>query len=76
MTDIRIALDQWDGDYQGNLMTWIFEDGASVSEGDVVAEIMIEKTQVDMIAPRSGVLFHAAVENDLVRKGDLIGRIE
>lgn len=76
MTDIRISPDQWDDDYQGNLMTWIFDHGAYVSEGDVIAEIMVEKLQVDMIAPKSGILHHAVAENDLVEKGDVIGHVE
>lgn len=76
MTDIRIATNQWEGDDQGNLMTWIFDDGASVSEGDVIAEIMVEKLQIDITAPKSGILYHAIAENDLVEKGDVIGHIE
>ncbi|MCB2072644.1 MAG: biotin attachment protein [Novosphingobium sp.] len=76
MTDIRIADDQWDGDNEGNLLTWIYDDGAEVSAGDIVVEIMVEKLQVEIEAPVSGTLRHARAEGDLVNRGDVIGKVD
>lgn len=76
MTDIRIADDQWDEDIEGNLLTWIYDDGAEVSAGEVIVEIMVEKLQVEIEAPASGILLHAKLEGDLVKRGDVIGEID
>lgn len=76
MTDIRIADDQWDEDIPGSLLSWIYEDGAEVEAGDVVAEIMVEKLQVELDAPARGRLVRAKAEGDLVARGEVIGRID
>lgn len=75
MTDIIIAADAWDEDIEGSLLTWIYPDGASVKAGDVIAEITVEKLQVDIAAPADGVLSHAINEGDLVSKGAKIGAL-
>lgn len=76
MTEIKIAGDQWDEDIEGNLLTWIYDDGASVTEGDTIVEIMVEKLQVELAAPKTGVLRHGKAEGDLVKRGEVIGQIE
>ena len=76
MTNIRLADDQWDEDLEGNLLTWIYDDGAEVSAGDIIVEIMVEKLQVEIEAPVSGILRHGKAEGDLVNRGDVIGRID
>jgi len=75
MTDIRIATDAWDEDIEGSLLTWIYGEGASVKAGDIIAEITVEKLQIDILAPCDGVLSHAIQEGDLVSKGAVIGRL-
>ena len=75
MTDIRIADDQWEADMEGNLLTWIYDDGAEVSAGDTIVEIMVEKLQVELAAPASGILRHGKAEGDIVNRGDVIGQV-
>ena len=75
MTDLVVGEDLWDDDTEGNLHTWIYPAGAQVSKGEVVAEIMVEKLQVDIVAPESGVIEHGKAEGDLVVRGESIGRI-
>ena len=70
-----IAPDAWDEDIEGSLLTWIYGEGASVKAGDVIAEITVEKLQIDIQAPADGVLAHAVQEGDLVSKGAVIGRV-
>lgn len=76
MTDITIAPDAWDEDIEGSLLTWIYDNGAEVKAGDIVAEITVEKLQIDIEAPANGVLSHTVQEGDLVSKGSIIGRLE
>jgi len=75
MTEIRIAEDQWDEDLEGNLLTWLYDEGTEVSQGDVIVEIMVEKLQVEIEAPASGILRHGKAEGDLVNRGDVIGSV-
>ena len=44
--------------------------------GDVIAEITVEKLQVDITAPEDGVLSHAIEEGDLISKGGKIGALK
>ena len=76
MTDIIIAADAWDEDIEGSLLTWIYPAGAEVKAGDVIAEITVEKLQVDITAPEDGVLSHAIEEGDLISKGGKIGALK
>ena len=39
---------------EGVLVTWFVERGATVREGDLVAEVQVEKTSFDVVAPASG----------------------
>lgn len=75
MTEVRIADDQWDEDLEGNLLTWLYDDGAEVTKGEVIVEIMVEKLQVEIEAPATGILKHGKAEGDIVNRGDLIGEV-
>ena len=76
MTDVRIDDSFWQGDHEAVLTTWFFDDGDHVEAGDVIAEIMLEKTQMEIEAPAAGILRPKALPNEAVRKGDVIAVIE
>ena len=54
---------------------WFVRDGASVEEGETVAEIQIEKVSVDVPAPDSGTIERLVEESGEFRRGDPIARI-
>ena len=75
MTAIVIPPDLWEGDDNGVITTWLFDEGDRVEAGDVVAEVMIEKAQYEITAPQSGTLIiRTAVEGE-VSLGCEIGQI-
>jgi len=74
--DVAIPLDLWEGDSQGVVTTWLFDDGATVADGDVVAEVMIEKVQHEIAAPAGGTLHIDKQVDDVIQKGDIIGTID
>lgn len=76
MTDIRIDDHFWQGDGEAVLTAWYFDDGDMVEAGDVLAEIMLEKTQMEIEAPQGGVLRHRKTVEEAIKKGDLIAIIE
>ncbi|WP_417318898.1 lipoyl domain-containing protein [Emcibacter sp.] len=74
--DIIIPEDLWEEDVEGTLLAWLYDEGASVAEGEAIVEIMTEKVQHEICAPAAGKLVRKVEEETLVNKGDVIGRIE
>lgn len=76
MVDIVVPQDLWDTDDEGVVLTWVYADGAVVEAGKLITELMVEKVQLELIAPASGRLKILAPPDTIVRKGQLIGTIE
>jgi pyruvate/2-oxoglutarate dehydrogenase complex dihydrolipoamide acyltransferase (E2) component len=76
MTDITVPEDLWDTDDEGVIFSWVYADGAVVEQGKLVAELTVEKAQLELNALASGRLRILAPAETVVRKGTVIGRIE
>ncbi|MHC0053556.1 lipoyl domain-containing protein [Actibacterium sp. D379-3] len=78
MTDILIPAGLWDVDVtpDGIVANWFFADGAQVAKGDVVAEIMVEKSTFDIEAPTDGILRRSIAKDGVVRPGVVIGIVD
>jgi pyruvate/2-oxoglutarate dehydrogenase complex dihydrolipoamide acyltransferase (E2) component len=76
MTDITVPEDLWDTDDEGVIFAWVYADGALVQQGRLIAEVTVEKAQLELNAPASGRLKILAPAETVVRKGAVIGRIE
>lgn len=74
-TDIIVPEDLYDGDEESVITVWLASDGAAVREGSLIAEIMTAKVQHEIIAPASGTLTILKQQDDVVAKGDVIGKI-
>jgi pyruvate/2-oxoglutarate dehydrogenase complex dihydrolipoamide acyltransferase (E2) component len=72
-TEIRIPPDLWDQDLDGVLVTWLYESGDEIAAGAVLAQIMVEKVQIDLTAPAAGVLQIETGEESPVHKGQRVG---
>lgn len=75
-TEITIPTDLWEGDEQTVITAWLASDGAVVREGVLIAEIMTAKVQHEINAPASGKLSILREQDEVVSKGEVIGRIE
>lgn len=73
--DIIIADDMWESDEQAVVTNWFVSDGATVTEGMLVAEIMVAKIQLEVRVPADGILTIVRNVDDIISKGDVIGRI-
>jgi pyruvate/2-oxoglutarate dehydrogenase complex dihydrolipoamide acyltransferase (E2) component len=60
---------------EGVLVTWLYDDGAHVREGEPIAEIMIEKAQLEVVAPASGTLRILVPRESVIRPGMSLGEI-
>lgn len=75
MVDVIVPLDLWEEDKEGVLLGWLFSSGAPISAGDVIAEVTVDKSQLEICAPASGVLLHKVAENSILKRGDIIATI-
>ena len=70
------GLENWAADSEGVLVTWLFNDGAMVKEGDVVAEVMLEKVEMEVEAPAAGKLSIQMKADDVIAHDTVLGTIE
>jgi pyruvate/2-oxoglutarate dehydrogenase complex dihydrolipoamide acyltransferase (E2) component len=74
---VHIPRDLWDEDDKtGSLVLWLHADGARVSEGDLIAEVLVEKVTLELVAPASGILRIRVEPDGVVNRGDLVALIE
>lgn len=76
MTDIVVPRDLWDSDDEGVLAKWVCADGSGVQQGALIAEITVEKAELELQAPASGRLKILVPPETVIRKGQVIGTVE
>lgn len=74
-TDIVIPSDLWDEDEETVITAWLVDDGATVEDGALIAEIMTAKVQYEITAPASGTLTITEQADAVVAKGAVIGSV-
>lgn len=77
MADIIVPEGLWsEPDKTGSIVVWLYPDGAEVKEGDVVAELMVEKVTFEIEAPATGKL-RIAVEPEVpVELGAVLATVD
>jgi pyruvate/2-oxoglutarate dehydrogenase complex dihydrolipoamide acyltransferase (E2) component len=60
---------------EGVVGTWFALDGETVSEGQLIAEVQVDKVSADVHAPATGVLRHRVAE-EATNQGAVIADIE
>ncbi len=76
MTDVLFpVISADDPDSEGTLATWFADDGATVAEGDLLAEVAVDKVDMEIVAAVPGTLAHAVEEGAVVVQGAVIGTI-
>jgi pyruvate/2-oxoglutarate dehydrogenase complex dihydrolipoamide acyltransferase (E2) component len=74
--DILVPQDMWGESVEAVVVTWIYQNGATVTEGKPIAEIMVEKAQLEIVAPATGKLTILAVPETVIGRDQVVGRIE
>lgn len=74
-TDVTIPTDLWEEDSEAVITSWLFSEGAVVTEGQLIAEIMVEKVQYEVKAPVGGTLSIKEGPEAVVSKGAKIAEI-
>jgi pyruvate/2-oxoglutarate dehydrogenase complex dihydrolipoamide acyltransferase (E2) component len=71
-----IAFDgAWQETDEAVVTNWFFDDGATVSQGDLVAEVMLAKAAIEVRAPASGRLRILVPVEAVVPRGARLGEI-
>jgi pyruvate/2-oxoglutarate dehydrogenase complex dihydrolipoamide acyltransferase (E2) component len=60
---------------EGVLVSWLVPDGASVTEGQPIYSLEIEKSAMDVEAPASGILRQLGQVGTTYKVGEPIGEI-
>ncbi len=58
------------------LLEWMFEDGDTVSKGEVIYTVETDKSTTEVEAQDSGVIHPSGREGEVYQVGDLIGTID
>ena len=61
---------------EGEVSTWLVKVGDHIDEGDVIAEVMTDKVDMEVESTHSGTLAEIAVEEGMVAVGEPIGYLE
>lgn len=76
-TPVIIPPDLWDEDDKtGSIVLWLYRDGSAVTEGAVIAEVLVEKVTLELVAPASGILRIRVAPEVVVNKGEEVAVIE
>lgn len=61
---------------EGTLAQWLVPDGASVTIGQPIYTLELEKSTIDITAPDAGVLRQSAATGQAYKVGAVIGEID
>ncbi|GAA1148873.1 hypothetical protein GCM10009606_29470 [Nocardioides aquiterrae] len=61
---------------EGVLATWFVSDGATVAADQLLAEVQVDKVAAEVPAPVGGVVHLLVAEEEVVRQGAPIARID
>jgi pyruvate/2-oxoglutarate dehydrogenase complex dihydrolipoamide acyltransferase (E2) component len=61
---------------EGSVGNWYFDDGAPVRADELICEVMVEKTTIEVRSPVAGILRIHALSDSVVHKGATLAVIE
>lgn len=76
MMTVTLPEDYFGDGVQVAVALWYFADGETVRAGDVIAEVMSDKVQVEVEAPCSGILRVLKAAEVSVAPGEALAHIE
>ncbi len=77
MTEVPFpVMSQADPTAVGVLATWYVRDGEAVAEGQLIAEVQMDKVDLDLSSPAAGTIRLSVAEGDEVAQGTVVAVIE
>ncbi|MDA8075619.1 MAG: lipoyl domain-containing protein [Actinomycetota bacterium] len=76
MMDITFPqLSEAEPDKEGVVATWFVAEGETVTAGQLVAEVQMDKVSVEVYSPADGLVHLAVAEQVPVRQGQVIATV-
>lgn len=75
MSEVCVPAGLWQ-EGEAAISAWLYSDGELVREGSVIAELMVEKSSFEIVAPASGTLTILVAAEESVAKGQLVATID
>ncbi|WP_033288592.1 biotin/lipoyl-containing protein [Amycolatopsis jejuensis] len=76
MTDVLFPhISDADPTAEGVLSTWFVKDGADVAVDELLAEVAVDKVDMEIVAPAPGRITLLAGEGDVIQQGAAVARI-
>jgi pyruvate/2-oxoglutarate dehydrogenase complex dihydrolipoamide acyltransferase (E2) component len=69
------AISKQNPDAEGVVATWFVDDGSVVIEGQLIAEVAVDKVDVEVVAPEAGPVRIVVREGEAARQGAVIATI-
>ena len=77
MTDVLFPrLSERDPEGEGVVATWFVDDGSTVTVGQLVAEVAVDKVDAEVFAPADGIISTTVGEGAAARQGAPIATID
>jgi pyruvate/2-oxoglutarate dehydrogenase complex dihydrolipoamide acyltransferase (E2) component len=77
MTEVVFpSLSKENPDAEGVLATWFVSDGSVVAADQLIAEVQVDKVSAEVSAPGAGTVHLLVKEEEAVRQGAVIARID
>lgn len=76
MTEVLFpTMSENDPDAEGVVSTWFVAEGDHVEEGDLIAEVAVDKVDMEIVAPRAGIIALLVAEDQGVKQDAPIATI-
>lgn len=72
---VNVPNNLWEEDSEAVITNWLVGNGGAVAEGQLIAEIMVEKVQHEIRSPASGTITIGKPAKSVVSKGTEIATI-
>jgi pyruvate/2-oxoglutarate dehydrogenase complex dihydrolipoamide acyltransferase (E2) component len=69
------AMSEDDPEAEGVVSTWFVADGDEVAEGDLIAEVAVDKADMEIVAPQTGTIKLLVSEDQAVTQNNPIATI-
>ncbi len=76
MADVLFpSMSENDPEAEGVVSTWFVTEGDRVEEGDLIAEVAVDKADMEIVAPESGTISLLVGEDQAVTQNSPIAKI-
>jgi pyruvate/2-oxoglutarate dehydrogenase complex dihydrolipoamide acyltransferase (E2) component len=75
MTDVCVPADLWE-DGEASISAWLYQTGDRVQEGATIADMMVEKANYELVAPKSGLLTVLIAAEQPIAKSQVVATID